>query len=112
MRGSGLRGTQFTVLQVLDRAGTLSQGDLGAFLCIDSTTLSRTLQPLVRGGWVAVRRGSDKRERLLSLTSAGERKVALVTPRWHRAQRRLKRAFAGNPAHLEQQLRQLAGALS
>jgi DNA-binding MarR family transcriptional regulator len=112
MRGSGLRGTQFTLLQVLDRAGTLSQGDLGASLCIDSTTLSRTLAPLVRSGWIAVRRGSDKRERLFSLTAAGKKKVALVTPRWHRAQRRFKRAMAGDPARLERQLRQLAASLS
>ncbi|HLI96764.1 MAG TPA: MarR family winged helix-turn-helix transcriptional regulator [Candidatus Baltobacteraceae bacterium] len=112
MRGSGLRGTQFTLLQVLAKAGTLSQGDLGAFLCIDSTTLSRTLQPLVRSGWIAVQRGSDKRERLFSLTSAGKKKVALVTPRWQRAQRRLKRGLAGDPEQLEQQLRQLAAALS
>jgi len=112
MRGSGLRGTQFTLLQVLERAGTLAQGDLGAFLCIDSTTLSRTLQPLVRSGLIAVKRGSDKRERLFSLTSAGKKKIALVTPRWQRAQRRLKRAIPGDPEQLERQLRQLAGALS
>ena len=112
MRGSGVRGTQFTLLQVLDRAGTLSQGDLGASLCIDSTTLSRTLQPLVRGGWVAVQRGSDKRERLFSLTAAGKKKIAHLTPRWQRAQRRLKRALDGDPAQLERQLRQLASALS
>lgn len=112
MRGSGLRGTQFTLLQALETAGTLSQGELGTVLCIDSTTLSRTLKPLVDSGWITVKRGTDKRERLFALTAAGKKKIALVIPQWNKAQRRLKRAFAGDAAQLEQQLRQLASALS
>jgi DNA-binding MarR family transcriptional regulator len=112
LRGSGLRTTQFTLLQALETAGTLSQGELGALLCIDSTTLSRTLRPLVDNDWVDARRGRDKRERLISLTAAGKRKIELLTPHWQRAQRRFKRVFTGDAADLERQLRQLASALS
>lgn len=112
LRGSGLRGTQFTLLQALETAGTLSQRELGALLCIDSTTLSRSLQPLLDSGWISEKRGSDKRERLLSLTAAGKKKITQVTPQWNRAQRRFKRTLGGDAADLERQLRQIASALS
>ncbi len=112
LSGSGLRATQFTLLQTLQVAGRLSQGELGRLLCIDSTTLSRTLRPLVKNGWIAGRQGADKRERLFSLTAAGKKKIELITPDWQRAQRRFNRAVGGGAGELEEQLRQLASALS
>jgi DNA-binding MarR family transcriptional regulator len=112
LRGSGLRGTQFSLLQALQIAGPLTQGELGEVLFIDSTTLSRTLRPLVKNGWIAERQGSDKRERVLSLSASGRKKVEQVIPHWQRAQRRFKRAIGGNAAELEEQLRHLASALA
>lgn len=112
LRGSGLRGTQFSLLQALQIAGSLTQGELGALLCIDSTTLSRTLRPLVESGWIGERQGSDKRERVLSLSASGKKKVEQVVPHWQRAQRRFKRAIGGDVAELEEQLRRLASALA
>lgn len=112
LRGSGLRGTQFSLLQALQIAGSLTQGELGEVLFIDSTTLSRTLRPLVKNGWIAERQGSDKRERVLSLSASGRKKVEQVIPRWQRAQRRFKRAVGGNGTELEEQLRRLASALA
>ncbi len=112
LSGSGLRATQFTLLQTLQIAGALSQGELGRVLCIDSTTLSRTLRPLVKNGWIAGRQGTDKRERLVSLTAAGKEKLELVTPSWKRAQRRFNRAVGGDSVELGEQLRRLASALS
>jgi len=53
LRPSGLRITQFTLLQVLATAGApVTQGALGDFLAVDSTTLSRTLRPLERAKWI------------------------------------------------------------
>lgn len=112
LKGSGLRATQFSLLQAVQIAGTLSQGELGSILCIDSTTLSRTLRPLVKNGWIAARRGTDKRERLFSLTAAGRKKVEQITPHWQRAQRRFKRSVRGDAAQLEEQLRGLASTLA
>jgi DNA-binding MarR family transcriptional regulator len=112
LRGSGLRGTQFSLLQALQIAGSLTQGELGEVLCIDSTTLSRTLRPLVKNGWIAERQGSDKRERVLSLSASGRKKVEQVIPHWQRAQRRFRRAIGGDAAVLEEQLRRLASALA
>jgi hypothetical protein len=43
LRPSGLRVTQFTLLQALKRAPGISQKNLGELLGIDSTTFTRTL---------------------------------------------------------------------
>src|SRR5438034_10432184 len=52
LKQSGLRATQFTLLQVLERTGTSPQAALGELLALDPTTLSRTLRPLARAGWI------------------------------------------------------------
>ena len=53
LRPLGMRVTQLTILQVLSRAGDLTQGKLGELLSLDSTTLTRTLKIMVRQGWIA-----------------------------------------------------------
>jgi hypothetical protein len=70
LRSAGLRATQFTLLQALERTGTSAQGALGELLALDPTTLSRTLRPLERAGWIRTDRGSDRREVRWTLTAA------------------------------------------
>ena len=91
LRPLGLRASQFTILQVLSRVGEVSQGQLGDILAMDSTTLTRTLKIMRQQGWVAVRRGQDRRERLLRLTRNGAALLARAVPAWEREQARLRR---------------------
>jgi DNA-binding MarR family transcriptional regulator len=90
LRGVGLRTTQYSLLSLLHRSGEVRQGDLGPLTLLDETTLTRTLRPLVDRGWVAVREGKDRRERLVSITGAGTAKLAKARPAWQRAQDRLQ----------------------
>jgi len=90
MRGVGLRTTQYSLLRVLAKAGEVRLGDLGALTFLDETTLSHNLPLLDRAGWVAVRRGADRREKLLSITPAGTVKLAEARPAWERAQARMQ----------------------
>jgi DNA-binding MarR family transcriptional regulator len=90
LRGVGLRPTQYSLLSLLQRAGEVRQGDLGPLTVLDETTLTRTVRPLVDRGWVAVREGNDRRERLVSITAAGTAKLAKARPAWERAQERLQ----------------------
>ena len=96
LRATGFRATQFTLLQVLRIAGEVTQGRLGEMLALDSTTLTRSLAPLVRRRLIASRSGEDRRERLLRLTPTGERANQRLTGRWQRAQRRLRRELGGH----------------
>src|SRR5262245_14189511 len=71
LRGVGLRTTQYSLLRVLARAGQVRQGDLSERASLDETTLTRNLRPLVDAGWIAVRSGADRREKLVTITKGG-----------------------------------------
>lgn len=91
LRPMGLRATQFTVLQVLDRAGEVSQGQLGQMLAMDSTTLTRTLKIMARHSWISERRGRDRRERWLRLARPGQLQLKRALPAWENVQARMRR---------------------
>ncbi len=99
LRPQGLRATQFTILQVLTRTGEISQGELGRILAMDSTTLTRTLRIMGREGWIAERRGEDRRERLLRLATAGRHQFNRALPAWERTQAQLERQLGNKRSH-------------
>ena len=108
----GLRATQFTILQVLSRAGEISQGQLGEMLAMDSTSLTRTLGIMRREGWVAERRGEDRRERWLRLAKTGEARLSRALPVWEKTQSELRNKLGDhtwtNLFQLTNQLTELA----
>src|SRR6266852_9051460 len=99
LRPLGLRATQFTILQALSLAGEVTQSQLGEMLAMDSTTLTRTLQIMDREGWIAERRGEDRRERLLRLAKAGRSQFNRALPSWEKAQAQLGRQLGDKRWH-------------
>ena len=93
LRAIGLRVTQFALLSLLSRSGEVRQGELGEIASLDETTLTRSLRPLKKSGWVTIRAGADRREKLVAITEAGKEKVEQARPAWSRAQERLRRAL-------------------
>jgi len=93
LRPSGLHVSQFTLLQALNTAPQISQKQLAELLEIDSTTLTRTLAPLRREGWLSAAAGTDRRELRLSLTAAGKREYQRALPYWKSAQKGLAQAL-------------------
>jgi DNA-binding MarR family transcriptional regulator len=93
LRPSGLRATQFTLLQALHLAPEISQKQLAELLASDSTTLTRTLAHLRRKGWIRSDAGEDRREIRLRLTPAGQREYERVLPFWQATQRKFRRAW-------------------
>jgi DNA-binding MarR family transcriptional regulator len=90
LRKAGLEITQFGMLTALAVTGEANQKRLSAGFAMDSTTLTRTLGLLLKQGWVRVKRGKDRRERLFRLTQAGKRKMAEAQRHWERAEQRLR----------------------
>ena len=90
LRSVGLRTTQYSLLGYLKHFGAVRQRDLGAATSLDETTLTRNLRPLMDAGWVTADAGEDRREKLVSLTSAGSAKLAKALPAWERAQERMR----------------------
>jgi DNA-binding MarR family transcriptional regulator len=95
LRPLGLRATQLTLLQALERGGGTTSSRLGRQLAIDATTLSRTLRPLQRRGWIASATAADRRERRLHLTPGGRRQLARAQQQWARIQARLRQRLGG-----------------
>jgi DNA-binding MarR family transcriptional regulator len=87
---AGLELSQFTLLMTLDLTGDIPQKTLATVLAMDSTTLTRTLRPLLKHEWIRARAGEDRRKKLLGLTAAGRRKLAQAQPHWERAQAKLQ----------------------
>jgi DNA-binding MarR family transcriptional regulator len=90
LRKAGLEITQFGLLTALAATGEANQKRLSAGFAMDSTTLTRTLGLLLKQGWVRVRSGKDRRERLFRLSQGGKRKMAEAQRYWERAEQRLR----------------------
>lgn len=86
LRPTGLRITQFSLLAVLQIAGTLTISDLAELAVLDRTTLKRNLELLENEGLVRIRTGADARVREVTLTGAAREKLAQAMPYWAQAQ--------------------------
>ena len=86
MAPSGLRVTQFSLLRTLERLGPQHITALAAATLLDRTALSRTLDPLVAVGLVAIVPGRDARTREAALTRSGTAALRAAEPHWKRAQ--------------------------
>jgi DNA-binding MarR family transcriptional regulator len=94
---SGLRATQYTALQVIERVPDVSTTELADAIGIDQTTATRTLALVKKLGLATGSVGGDRRERRWVLTAKGRTKLATLRPRWEAAQR----AFEKRIGHAE-----------
>ncbi len=83
---NGVTPAQFTILTTLRHIGETTISNLAKSIGIDRTTLTRTLVPLVRAGWVADQREDDQRVRRLDLTGKGAKIQATAARSWQQAQ--------------------------
>lgn len=74
----GLYSAQWAVIFVLKTKGTLTQKDLCDYLSVEAPPMTRTIQRLVKQGYVQQVQGKDKRERLVQLTE----EALIQYPKW------------------------------
>jgi len=86
MKPSGLKGTQFTLLNTIFMNPAANIGKLADILGLDRTTLNRNLKPLERKGLIRSGSGKDPRTRTLALTTEGTRILQNALPYWLEAQ--------------------------
>jgi DNA-binding MarR family transcriptional regulator len=78
---------------------------------MDRSTLARELAPLERRGLVAIEPGRDRRQRVVTLTPAGDALVETARPAWRDAQRAVRESFGRERSiELVSELHELAGA--
>jgi DNA-binding MarR family transcriptional regulator len=87
----GLRITQFSLLRSLARLGQATSTQVAAELSLDRTTISRNVKLLIDAGWVDMVEADDKRERILTLTRAGQKMIADALPYFKKAQQQVER---------------------
>ena len=90
-----LRCTQFTILTILSRMGTMTVTDLAENLVMDRTTLTRNLKPLEKEGYLTILPNvSDRRTRNIAITRVGKKAQETAMPYWRQAQNEMI-AFMG-----------------
>jgi DNA-binding MarR family transcriptional regulator len=98
MRGTGVRGAQFSLLATLIQTGPMPIARLANMLGLERTTLTRNLGPLVRDGFVRIDEGTDRRVREAAITPKGEEAARRAFPLWKKAQDAALAAGAAPPS--------------
>ena len=79
---------QFGMLATIRRVPGISHAHIARGLGMDTTSLTRTLDLLLKHGWIEKAQGSDRRSRVFRITGAGEAQLLRARPYWQRAQER------------------------
>lgn len=110
LRPFGLTNGQFSLLMSLNRPEPPPMGPVASLLAMDRTTLTAALKPLERRGLVQITPDpSDRRSRILKLTSAGQKLLAKAMPVWRSTHDEVERQIPdGEPEKLRRGLRALA----
>ncbi len=87
---TGLKTTQFVILQEINAAGEIAQCDFAREFGIAVPTLSRRFGGLRKKELIQIRLGERHGERIYRLTPKGQEALRAAVPYWERAQRRLK----------------------
>ena len=84
---SGLTSAQFSLMAALYYAGKIPMKQLASRLVMDRTSLTRTLAPLARRGFVEIATNpEDGRVRLVQITAKGLEMLVSALPLWQEAQ--------------------------
>lgn len=110
LRPVNLTSSQFTILQSLHVRNNLPQGIMADVLGFEQTTISRLIKPLERRGLISLGTDpKDKRGKLVSLTTQGEKLFAEAKELWRTEQdKSLSRIDEEDWAVVKDVLRQLS----
>ncbi|MFB6853703.1 MarR family winged helix-turn-helix transcriptional regulator [Streptomyces sp. NPDC056121] len=96
---TGLRATQFSILQKLSTHEQMTISSLAEMIAMDRTTLASNLKPLAREGLVTVEPSpTDRRARIVTLTPDGLARMTATLPYWRTVQSEFEESFGGDKA--------------
>ena len=94
---SGIKVTQFSVLRVLWYMKCCSQQELEKALLVDQATLTRSLKPLIREGYITRTPDSeDRRVMLCSLSDDGKALYKQAQKQWQQAQKSVEKKLGSD----------------
>ncbi|MFK4145204.1 MarR family winged helix-turn-helix transcriptional regulator [Streptomyces sp. NPDC004065] len=108
---TGLRATQFSILQKLSTQERTTITSLAEVIAMDRTTLATNLKPLAREGLVTVEPSpTDRRARVVTITDEGRARLRTALPYWRTVQARFEESFgAERAARLRETLEAVLG---
>lgn len=90
----GLTVTQYSLIAMLARDGGMPLGRLAEKIGMDRTSMTRTIRPLAKAGYVAMTpRKGDRRIRDVTVTEKGGAVFARALKDWQRAQQTVARSL-------------------
>lgn len=89
LRPVNLKATQYSLLAAIYLMGSPNMNEVAGVLELDRTSLSRSLQPLMKEKLVKVNSGDDKRQKILLLTAKGQKRLYKAFPLWKNAQQKV-----------------------
>jgi DNA-binding MarR family transcriptional regulator len=96
---TGLKATQHALLNHLAQIGPVTMARLAKLAAMDRATIGHNLHPLEREGLVSVTiLETDRRSRLVSITSEGRQRLRRARPYWRQAQVSFEKAFGSEQA--------------
>ncbi|MFJ8009926.1 MarR family winged helix-turn-helix transcriptional regulator [Streptomyces fagopyri] len=95
----GLRATQFSTLQLLSVHEGVTITRLADMIGMDRTTMASNLKPLEREGLLTIKpSASDRRARMVTITSEGMARMKAALPLWESAQAEFETTFGAEDA--------------
>lgn len=104
----GIKTSQYSILRSVYLLRETTNRELQDILVLDQTTLSRALTPLIRDGFIEVKPGADRRNKLLVLTPSGKALFKRAEALWQEAQQYASSRLGDK---MKQQLLQLSQAV-
>ncbi|MBE9076984.1 MarR family transcriptional regulator [Romeria aff. gracilis LEGE 07310] len=86
LRPYGLTVNQLHILAVVIDQGQIRPGQLGQILGMEKSTVSRTVDRMVKKAWLQIMPGQDGRTQLLSATPQGRQLLQTTAPVWETLQ--------------------------
>ena len=90
LRPLGIRSTQYGMLRCVDGLPDPFISDIGRFLSMDQTTVTRNIEKLEKGGLVTTGpHPDDPRKKIVELSPAGKDTLVKAHPLWEKAQKQV-----------------------
>ena len=86
LRPTGMTTSQMNILVVVAKYGEASPHQVGEWLHMEKSTLSRNVRRLEQNGWLTIQAADSGRSHSLKLTTTGNRALQKGLPLWESAQ--------------------------
>jgi len=83
---SGINITQLALLRTISVGNSSTISEISREMYMDRTTLTRSLELLEKQGFIQIQSSSDRRKRIVTITSKGRAQISKAFPLWEKAQ--------------------------